>query len=461
MNKSNKNQAGITIGIILAVVAMVIISIGVVITSSSNTEKVTASETTIAVLAEPTTQIVIENVNVEAVNTISLGNTGDVLIHEPIYTNAYVSEEEGYDFSFIYEYSQNYITNCDYFVGNLEVTFGGTDGRSYSSYPLFNAPDELATALFDAGFDLMLTSNNHCYDTSASGLIRTQTILEAAGLEYTGTQKEAEDKNYTVVEVDGINIGMLCYTYETDTVVEGNTYINGILIGESSVDLINSFSYYELDTFYAEVETALAAMEADGADVSVVYMHWGDEYNITQNSWQTKIATALCELGVDVIVGGHPHVVQPMELITSEDGTHSMVVAYSLGNSVSNQRRERMDLSTGHTEDGMFLTLNFTKYTDGSVLLSSVEVVPTWVDMYYENSKTVYNVLALGETDDEANGITGIDSSYSLSSSYDRTMDIVSEGLAECNEYLEARAAAKLLETMEVETIITDESVAA
>lgn len=458
--KNNKNTSIISLGVVTVVLFTALVSILLVFSSSKSSGDMTTVVEAI-VTAEPTTQIVVESVAVEEVNTISLGSTGDVLIHEPIYTNAYVSEEEGYDFSSIYEYSSNYIENCDYFIGNLEVTFGGTeDGKSYSSYPLFNTPDELADDLFEAGFDLMLTANNHCYDTYASGLLRTQTTLLEAGLEYTGTQMNAEDKTYTVVDVDGINIGVLCYTYETDVVVEGNTYINGILIGESSVDLINSFSYYDLETFYDEVELALAGMAEDGADVSVVYLHWGDEYNITQNSWQTMIANALCELGVDVIVGGHPHVVQPMELITSEDGSHSMVVAYSLGNSVSNQRRERMDLSTGHTEDGMFLKLNFTEYNDGDVLLTSVEVTPTWVDMYYEGSKTIYNVLALGETDDEANGIMAIDS-YSLSSSYERTMDIVGEGLEECNVYLQARADEKLTQQYETQVIITDEDIAA
>lgn len=465
----NNNKLIKTLVIVLGVLITVLISLMLVMatrggTSSSTTSQVVDADATLdQETTEAVTELVTQTVNVEEVNTISLGVTGDVLIHSPILTGAYDSTTDTYDFSSLFSKTTNYIANCDYFVANLEVTLGGTDdGKEYSTYPLFNTPDALAYDLYDAGIDMLLTSNNHCYDSGYNGIIRTQTVLETAGLDYTGTQLEADDDIYTVVDIDGVQVGMLCYTYETDEVVAGNTYINGLLVSEEGEEVINSFSYYDLDTFYAEVKTALEDMEADGAMASVVYLHWGDEYSLEENSYQNTIAQKLCDLGVDVIVGGHPHVVQPMELVTSTDGTHSTVVAYSLGNAVSNQRRAYMDLQTGHTEDGMFLKLSFTEYNDGTALLTSVEVTPTWVDMYYEGSSAIYNVIALGEVADESNSITATSTSSSLSESYDRTMAIVGEGLDDCNEFLTSRAAEKLTETFELESeIVVGEEIAA
>lgn len=463
----NNNKLIQTLVIVLGVFVAVLISLVLVIAtrggssnSTNTTEKVVDADVTVT---EAVTELVTQTVNIEEVSTISLGVTGDVLIHLPILTGAYDSTTDSYDFSSLFSKTTNYIANCDYFVANLEVTLGGTDdGKEYSSYPLFNSPDALAYDLYDAGIDMLLTANNHCYDSGYSGVIRTQTVLETVGLDYTGTQLDAEDDIYTVVDIDGVQVGMLCYTYETDEVTAGNTYINGLLLSDEATEVVNSFSYDDLDTFYAEVKTALADMEADGAMASVVYLHWGDEYSLEENTYQNTIAQKLCDLGVDVIVGGHPHVIQPMELVTSTDGTHSTVVAYSLGNAVSNQRRAYMDLQTGHTEDGMFLKLYFTEYNDGTALLTSVEVTPTWVNMYYEGSSAIYNVIALGEVADESNSITETSSSSSLSESYDRTMAIVSEGLNDCNEFLTSRATEKLTETFELESeVIVGEEIAA
>lgn len=291
-----------------------------------------------------------ENGNPVVVSTAKIGSAGDILIHKPILENAYISSEKTYNFDNVFSYISPVIKSYDYFVANLEMSCGGSE-KGYSTYPLFNIPDTIVDAAKKAGIDCLLTSNNHCYDSSEAGVLRTQEVIKNSGLDYTGTITEAGQDNYLVKEVNGIKFGFVCYTYETDS--ETGTAINGIKITDTAASLINTFHYATLDKFYTKLGAQLDAMKAKGADVLVVYMHWGEEYQLAQNSHQTKISQKLADMGVDVIVGGHPHVVQPVDLITSTDGLHKTVCVYSLGNFISNQRRALMNLKDGHTEDGL------------------------------------------------------------------------------------------------------------
>ena len=136
-------------------------------------------------------------------------------------------------------------------------------------------------------------------------------------------------------------------------------------------------------------------MENAGAEAIVLYIHWGVEYQTKQNKTQSTIAQKMCDLGVDVIVGGHPHVIQPMELLTStEDDNHKTICLYSTGNALSNQRKDLMTLNTGHTEDGIIFTFTFSKYSDGTVRVENADLLPTWVDKHTNPStgKIVYDV---------------------------------------------------------------------
>jgi poly-gamma-glutamate synthesis protein (capsule biosynthesis protein) len=188
------------------------------------------------------------------------------------------------------------------------------------------------------------------------------------------------------------------------------------------------------------VETYLEEMEQAGAETTVMYIHWGVEYQTYANDQQKAIAQRLCDLGIDVIIGGHAHVVQPMDLLTSTtDPDHKTVCIYSLGNAVSNQRRELMNLSTGHTEDGMLFSVTFSKYSDGTVYVDSTDILPTWVNMHHPGGVKEYNILPLDiETVDDWKTLYNLsDAQYQSSKdSYDRTMAIVGSGLEECQTYL-------------------------
>ena len=176
----------------------------------------------------------------------------------------------------------------------------------------------------------------------------------------------------------------------------------------------------------------------------MVFIHWGEEYKIVENNYQNTIAQKICDLGVDVIVGGHPHVVQPIELLQSAtDPEHKTVCIYSLGNAVSNQRIHEMDLKTGHTEDGVLFSVTFEKDPEtGAVDLSAVDVLPTWVALDSRNGKLEYNILPLADADRESwkEAFNLDDATFSLcEASYDRTMAIVGPGLQQVNAWLASK----------------------
>ena len=375
------------------------------------------------------------------VSTATIAATGDLLMHEPIITHS--KFDEGYNFDLIYTYLKDYASKVDYSVANLETTLRGIeDGYEYSGYPQFNCPDEIVDATKAAGFDMLLTANNHSYDTRYKGMIRTLEVIDEKGLDRLGIIKEETEKKYTVKEINGIKIGMICYTYETDTEPD-EIALNGIALNEDAEKRVNAFSYGELDTFYETIEGQFKAMKEDGAEALVLFIHWGDEYQTKQNKKQSAIAQKLCDLGVDVIVGGHPHVVQPIDLLTSEaDPNHKTVCLYSMGNAVSNQRRERMNLKTGHTEDGVLFEFTFAKYSDGTVVLEDADILPTWVNMFTSKAtgKKVYQIIPLDteKTDwKEAFDLTD-NSEAKAKESLERTQKIVGDGLKKVQEYLKS-----------------------
>lgn len=379
---------------------------------------------------------------VELESTASFTAVGDMLMHLPCITPCKTSGDN-YDFTPYFTHLADYIKSADYAVANLETTLAGlNNGYDYHGYPNFNCPDGIVYSLQDLGFDMMLTANNHCYDTGSKGYHRTQQVLKDAGMDYTGTFSSAEDVRYLVKDVNGIKVGMVCYTYE-DAADPNTVAPNGITMSNADKGLINAFNVKHLDTFYAEMEQHIADMESDGAEAVVLYIHWGAEYQLKQNGTQEAIAQKMCDLGVDVIVGGHPHVIQPMDLLTSStDPEHKTVCLYSTGNILSNQRRHLMNLNTGHTEDGILFNFSFARYTDGTVRLEEVELIPTWINLYYSNStgRNVYDILPLDDQiEDWKTQLDLTDTSLAhAEASYDRTMAIVGEGLKEVQDYLDS-----------------------
>lgn len=383
-------------------------------------------------------------------STATISVVGDILPHLSVLTAAKDKETNTHIFDPFFAYVTPYITKADYAVSNLETTLGGTEnGKTYTGYPRFNSPDSIATALKNAGFDMAMTANNHCYDSNLNGLKRTLTVLKENNLDTLGTVYDKTESKYVIKEINGIKIGMISYTYETSDSYPDRPSINGIFTSEESVGHINSFDYKQLDKFYSEVETILVNMREDGAEATILYIHWGNEYQLSAASNQKKIAQKMCDLGIDVIVGGHPHVIQPMELLESTvDENHKTVCLYSTGNFLSNQRRNLMDLKTGNTEDGIIFSVSFTKYSNGIVALEETDVIPTWINLHKVNGKNVYDILPLDKSvEDWKTAFNLTDTNLkNANESYERTMSLVEDGLTETKTYLSEAKAERLAE---------------
>lgn len=288
---------------------------------------------------------------------------GDVMSHMPVTNDAWDAETSSYDYRHILREAKPLISAADYAVANLETTFAG--GPNYSGYPNFNSPDALADGLLDAGFDLLLTANNHCMDKGFSGLCRTLDVLDEAGLAHVGTSRTEEEleNNIVVADVGGISVAFLGFTYGT----------NGIPLSKDapySVNLFNTDYLTNLSSLDEErLLSALDQAKSLDTDLIAVMIHWGVEYKTRQNSYQERVAQFLFDHGADIILGGHPHVLQPMELrmLERDGGERQGFVCYSLGNFISSQVYDLTDTTvilelelTRDNETGITQVTNYT-----------------------------------------------------------------------------------------------------
>ena len=261
--------------------------------------------------------------------------------------------------------------------GNLETTFAGPD-RGYSGYPTFNSPASLGEALKNIGIDVLSTANNHCLDKGYDGLVNTLNELDRIGISHTGTARSEEEHNTVLVkEVNGIKIAFLSFTYGT----------NGIPVPtgkEYSVNLINK------DLILNQINLA----KEQNVDIICASMHWGVEYAQKENSEQEDLADYLFKNGVDIIIGNHAHVVEPMEkkTIILDDGTEKEVfVVYALGNFVSGQTFD-------HTRSTAILDMQIRKSSEtGKISIDSVDYVPVYCNDRSSKSNK-YELVDVRET---------------------------------------------------------------
>lgn len=249
---------------------------------------------------------------------ISLLFAGDAMQHGPQIKAARQSDGT-YDYSQCFKYVEADIQAADYAVVNLECPLGG---KPYSGYPAFSAPDEYAAQLKKSGFDLLLTANNHCLDKRDAGLRRTIATLDRLGIPHIGTYESASARNEQVpliIDINGLKMAMLSYTYGTNGIpVQGNVVVN----------------YINRNRISADIDKAREM----GAKAICVNVHWGIEYKLLPVESQRSLAEWLIEeKGVDLIIGGHPHVIEPMEIRHSIRFGKDVLLVYSLGNFISNQ----------------------------------------------------------------------------------------------------------------------------
>ena len=325
-------------------------------------------------------QEAIENEEIKYIDIVSLGN---LIIHQSQINGA--KNENGYDFSPSFQYIKEMVSEADISLGILE---GALAGGEPTGYPIFNSPDEVIDSLRDTGIDVVNYANNHIYDYDDEGLQRTIEITKEKGLDVLGVKSTEEEKSYLVKEVDGVKIGFVSYVFET-AAVNGYKTINSNPVSINSENLINTFNYNDLESFYNRIASEISAMKAEGVKFIIASMHWGEEYNTYIEATQNEIAKKLNELGVDIILGGHPHVIQPYEIICNESG-HSTFVIYSQGNSLSNQSEQ--EIGVAESEDGIMIKFTLEK-KDGNVSLKEYKIIPTWVYKEEKGDGTYYHKI--------------------------------------------------------------------
>ncbi|MFZ0455544.1 MAG: CapA family protein [Ignavibacteriaceae bacterium] len=286
----------------------------------------------------------------------TISAVGDLMCHSLQYD--YAELENGkYDFNPSFKFVKKYFESSDFVFGNLETVTAGRS-RGYSTYPLFNSPDEYITALKKAGFNLLTTANNHALDKGKRGVIRTIEQLQKNNISYTGTFKSGRDRDsIRIFNIKGINIAFLAYTYGT----------NGISVPENSPYLINLI---DTSLIYKDIKHA----RKNGAEIVLVYFHFGYQYSRKPNDFQKQIVNEAINDGADIIIGGHPHVLQPVKYFKTRGSMlDSGFAAYSMGNFFSNQRDR-------YTDAGMILNITISKNTfNDSIYISNISYTPTWV----------------------------------------------------------------------------------
>ena len=327
----------------------------------------------------------------ENINTIEIAATGDILIHKEILETQYDSESDSYDFKNTLQYVKEYLSNADLTISNLEGTLSGIENYGFSGYPSFNAPDELAHAMKWAGIDVVNNMNNHSLDRDIRGFYRTREVLEDRGFDIIGTRSSENDDRYIIKDVKGIKVGIISYSY-TMTAEGGVRGLNGIPISSEVYPLMNTFREDSLEEDFQNMKEEINKMKSDGAEVIIFYMHWGDEYELEPNETQIEIAQFLANNGVDVIFATHPHSLQPIDVIKSDDGLHETSVIYSMGNFLSSQRTERIE--NPYTEDGVIVFVKINKNEDtGEIKVEYPTYIPTWVNWYGKDDKLFYEVV--------------------------------------------------------------------
>lgn len=311
----------------------------------------------------------------ELIQEINLAAVGDLLMHLPVVNSTWDGTSQTYDFDRLFTEIQPLLSSFDYTVANLETRLAGP-ARGYHGYPLFNTPDDLAPAIRRLGVDLLTTANNHSLDMGWAGIVRTLDKLDEAQVPHIGTYRTAAERQAPfLAEVNGIRLGIVNYTATT----------NGLPLPPD-----HPYAVALLDE--SQVSTDLARLRTANPDLIIAIVHWGTEYLREPDASQRHWAKHLATLGVDLIIGQHPHVVQPIEQLESSSvdaEPHHCYVAYSVGNFISNQRWR-------YSDSGIILHVGITRDARrGSTIISSLTYTPIWVDTYTAAGRRQYRVLAV------------------------------------------------------------------
>lgn len=330
----------------------------------------------LASMREPEQNIVssvttVETLQEDSITTVTIGFVGDLMCHVP-QMNAARLPDGTYDFNPAFAEIKSALSSPDIMIGNLELTTAGPK-KPYQGYPAFNAPDEYIGALVNAGFDFLVTSNNHSMDTGEEGLQRTLKKVRENGLGSTGTFDSQRDRDSVrILNKNGISFAILNYTYGTNGALPTAAHSYMLNVADSAL-----------------VRKDVQRARSMNPDLVIVIYHWGVENIADPTPKQDSMFHWAADHGADLVIGAHPHVVGPVNYFKTSSGASldSGVVAWSLGNFVSNQYWR-------YTDAGVIFNVTIEKnHTTGKKSLAKTEFTPTWVYRGYDPEFKKYVVV--------------------------------------------------------------------
>ena len=299
---------------------------------------------------------------------IKLLFAGDLMNHGPQIKSAYVDSLQIYDYSENFVFLRTILSNSDLAFVNLETTLGI---KPFTGYPNFSAPSEIAAEASKLGFNVFVTANNHSCDKNKTGIIKTLDILDKFNIIHSGTyrnKKERDSLTPLFIEKKGFKLALLNYSYGTNRIK---------IPYPTKVNLIDTI----------QIKKDLIKTKKLQPDEIIVFLHWGTQYQNKANIRQKKLAKWLHNNGVNLVIGSHPHVIQPIDIQRSTNNNLKAITIYSLGNFISNQRIFPRDGS-------MLVSLELSKI-DEQTYISKIKVIPIWVYKYKQKNKFHYTVLPI------------------------------------------------------------------
>lgn len=342
---------------------------------------------------------------------ITIAATGDIMFHTPQVAGAYNPQTNEYDFNYSFEHVKKYIENADLAIGNFETVTAGEEYK-YQGYPTFNSPKSTVTALKAAGFDILSTANNHSIDKGKKGIINTIDNIIEHELVNVGTYKEPTDE-VLIQDINGIKVAILSYTYGC----------NGLEVLLTPEELSYMVNLINEDKIKNDIETADLAQ----VDATIVFIHWGNEYQREPSQYQIELADKMIKWGADIILGSHPHVIQRSEM--REHNGENKFIIYSMGNFISNQRRETLSIGNRkYTEDGIIVNITLEKdFSLEKTMIKDVDYIPTWVYRYGESGVQKHVILPTSEYIEQDNDSFSQEVLNRIEESYNNTIELMNQ----------------------------------
>jgi poly-gamma-glutamate synthesis protein (capsule biosynthesis protein) len=303
-------------------------------------------------------------------NKISLLFIGDIMGHDEQIWSAENRETHTFNYDDVFKYIKPVISDVDIAIANFEVTLAGPP---YKGYPQFSSPADLAVACRNAGIDYLVTANNHSADRGKNGIISTINKLDSMRIPHTGTFLNSASRDSLsplMINRNGISIALLNYTYGT----------NGIKVPEPVI-----VSMLDKNQITGDVMKA----KTKNADIVILFLHWGTEYDTIPGKNQTDLADYFFSIGVDLVIGSHPHVIQKMVWVKDPAKGKDRAVIYSLGNFISNQRKPK-------TDGGSIVRIELTK-GGSTTTISNAGYYLTWVYTPIEKYRKKFFILPCSE----------------------------------------------------------------